>query len=516
VLAIAACGPRTTRPAPGDGDGDGDGDDVGVGDGDGDGDGDGPRRDKRPAADTSRKAQCQQHVQSGLRATAGDIVTTDKARVCVRDTEAWEDCLDDRERERLAVRADQRQSDCERWTAAVAACVLDLPTKRPCTAAPPWREPIDHGPTGPPIAWSIDVDETSRIEPVFAFASDGTLIVADATGIRGIRDGTEQWQNAEGGTTFRIVNDVVAIVGDKGIAIRDVATGESRGETLDATTIAAIGDGAAGKLIALAEDGRAFDVTPASCKQGCSSLRGALPNDELPDEAVIGELKTGTVFAGRYQVHVVDRKMKRITSIVLHHDGVDFVNIVGPSHIAVVDPLGVALLDVAACRKAGRDLYLPSTAYYRPGNKSRREPPKDCAGCKTVPKKCIAAIRETGGEWQLPATLSGAIAFNDHGPLEATHLITTSGGGWEAQSGGHGEVAGDDRAIYTVSLGPDGEGPVDLVALDRATGKALWHTLLVSSPPQLPEYDDSRVVTDGKRLAVRLGGRLYAIDLPAK
>jgi hypothetical protein len=125
----------------------------------------------------------------------------------------------------------------------------------------------------------------------------------------------------------------------------------------------------------------------------------------------------------------------------------------------------------------------------------------------------VAAYREsTAASWQFPAPLpGGAIAFNDHGMLERTHLITGGGGGWAVESGGHGEVAGDDRAVYSVSLGVDGDGPVDVLALARAGGKATWHTTLMSSPPQLPEYDDSHVVTDGKRLAVRVGGRIYAI-----
>src|SRR5215211_2612278 len=85
-----------------------------------------------------------------------------RAQECVLDeSNAWQDCLEPDERIEVQRYGAQRQRECEAWAPELAACILALPGARGCKPDeyPMWRLPLVEGPTGPAVAWTLDVSD---------------------------------------------------------------------------------------------------------------------------------------------------------------------------------------------------------------------------------------------------------------------------------------------------------------------------------------------------------------------
>ena len=488
----------------------------------------------KPAKGKTRKEQCAHHVSHGIRGVGLQLVmfseTRDddskrKARSCVLDeSKEVESCLNDLEKETIGGYARQRQKDCESWKPELAACVLGLEGAKNCNPDeyPFWREPVIEGPAGPPVAWSIETKEMEYEETEMAWLEDGTLVVLDANGIRGVRAGKELWRKEAKEKDLMAVGKWIATRDNKGaLVIRAGKTGKQKAAILADREIRAAVAVKGDKLLVLTGDGKLFRVNPAACKgrsKKCAKPDGSIPEDDVPDEPRLAEIGQSLTITTSYAVRFYDKKRKPWFSVEMaENNEIEFFSAAGNKHVAVTDAMGVALLDVDACARGGKRLYLPRAAYvkkslgYRAGG-----PPEECGDCRRPPEGCVAAYRGTvNGDWENPIPLAdGVVAFNDHGFIEKTHLLA-SGGGWEVKTGGHGEVAGDEKHVYTITFSEDEAGQASIVALAREDGKPVWQTSLPAKRNEVDEYTDTTLLVQKRWLAAHVGKRIYVIDLEA-
>ena len=505
------------------------------------------------AAGASRKEQCEHHVREGLRGVAmqtvmlsddRDDASKRTAQMCVLDeSKDFHGCLSDKERASVQAHGVQRQRDCEGWEPALAACILDLPEARDCNPDeyPFWREPIDEGKAGPAVAWSIDVAEPGDEEPWLRWAEGGILIIANAGALRGIRDGKELWRARapdgwldEQGAGIWPMGKLVAVgglaagdTGDTGegdaraaLVMLDVETGRELGSALAATELVALAPAGKSSLMALAESGQLFRITPGECvKRGskrCAVKLAAVPKEAIPYRPILAPLSRGLTMVGSLDsLAFYDIAGNFMMSIALREYGAQDVAAVPPDKVAVIDDGGAALLSVTECARAGRQLYLPSTVHLDPDIQTPRDPPEGCESCELAPSGCVAAYQvalNSSGQTATPIG-DGAIAFNDHGFIESTRMLG-SNRQWKVKTGGQGQAAGDTRYVYTVSFGHDGEGPVRLLALARDSGDVAWHSDLGKEVPKTETYDDVGAVVRGGWLAARIATRVHALELP--
>ena len=489
----------------------------------------------KTASGKTRKEQCAHHVRHGIRGIGLQLVmfseTRDdaskrRARSCVLDeSKEVESCLNEKEKETLAAYGRQRQKDCESWKPELAACVLGLEGAKNCNPDeyPFWREAVIEGPAGPPVAWSIETKEMEYEETEMAWLKDGILVVLDANGIRGVRAGKELWRKEAKEKNLTAVGKWIGTRNDKGaLVIRAGKNGKQKAAILADREVRAAVPVKGDKLLVLTGDGKLFRVNPAACKgrsKKCAKPDGSIPEDYVPDEPRLAEIDNRVlVVTSSYAIRFYDKKRKPWFSVeTAENNEIEFFSSAGKQHVAVTDAMGVALLDVDACARGGRRLYLPHAAYvkkslgYRAGG-----PPEECDDCRRPPEGCVAAYRGTvNGEWERPVPIAeGTVAFNDHGFIEKTHLLA-SGGGWEVKTGGHGEVAGDENHVYTISFGHDEGDQPRILALARDSGEPVWQTTIAAKREEIDEYTDTTLLVRGKWLAAHVGKRICVIDLEA-
>jgi hypothetical protein len=487
----------------------------------------------KPAKGKTRKEQCAHHVRHGLRGVGLQLVmfsetreddSKRKARSCVLDeSKEVESCLNEKEKETFGGYARQRQKDCESWKPELAACVLGLEGAKNCNPDeyPFWREPVIEGPAGPPVAWTIETKEMEYEETEMAWLKDGTLVVLDANGIRGVRAGKELWRKEAKEKDLIAVGKWIATRNGKGaLVIRAGKTGKQRAALLADREVRAAVRVKGDKLLVLTGDGRLFRVNPAACKgrsKKCAKPDGSIPEDDVPDEPLLAEIDKGVlVITTSHAARFYDKKRKPWFYVEMaDNNEIEFFSAAGKQHVAVTDAMGVALLKPDMCAKGGKRLYLPHAAYvkkslgYRAGG-----PPEECDDCRRPPEGCVVTYRGTvNGDWENPIPVAdGVVAFNDHGFIEKTHLLT-SGGGWEVKTGGHGGVAGDQNHVYTITFAEDEGGQAHVLALARDSGKPAWQTSLPAKRDEIDEYTDTTVVVQRRWLAAHAGKRIYVIDL---
>jgi outer membrane protein assembly factor BamB len=491
----------------------------------------------KPAPDgATRKEQCAYHVHNGLRGIGLQLVmfsesrpddSKRKARACVLDdSKEVESCLNEKERKSLDKYAQQRQKDCEAWEPELAACILGLKGAKNCNPDeyPFWREPIIEGAAGPPIAWSIETKETEDEDTQMLWLTDGTLLVLDADGLRAFREGKQLWRAKAQGKDLLAAGKRIITRGPEGsLVFLDDKTGKQKAalwanEDEEVRGVMAQKDG---KLLALMGGGQLFKISPAACKGSstkCAKPGGKLPEDYVPDDPLLAELDNGTLAVRGYSsVSFWDKERKLIFDLWMgDRNELNFFTAVSPEYVAVNDSMGVALLEPAKCAKTGRNVYLPYAAYTKKSLGWRvGGPPEDCADCRRTSPECVVGYRgAVNGDWVNPiSNNNGAVAFNDHGFVEKTHLLAADGGGWNVKTGGHGNVAADDKHVYTISFGQDGEGPTSILALALDDGKTVWQTKTPDGRNGVDEYTDTTIVVQGKWLAALVGKKIYAIDL---
>ncbi len=486
----------------------------------------GTARDAQPEIPAGpRKQQCEQHVKDGLRGIAMQVVVINEivkrddaakgiAQECTLDeAKPWADCLEPAERDEVARYGVQRQTECEAWAPELAACVLRQPGAKNCDpdSFPLWRTPREQGPPGPKVAWSIEAaydDEDYSEDAFLGWGANHTLVVKDHNRIRGLRDGKVAWQKEDRSKHFAIAGaSIVARPSEgTGLTIWDVATGTVTravaGNTIDGFGVA--GD----RVLAQTGDNELHEVMPAKCaKPSCAKKLATLPEEWSYSVDTVGAWRGDLVIesTSSSSIVIVDRRAKQ-KSVIRLNEPSDIV--LAGDTVILGDDKGVAILSLPACTKQGAAVYLPSTRYA--GDDA--DLPEDCPTCVLAKPGCVTAHVEVS--WiatVTPVPVPGGTAFNDHGIIGKTSYLGADGTTWSTITDGHGEVAGDDAHIYTASLGPDGDGPVQVIALDRATGKVAWQTLLEVKPP---EHADASIAVREGLLAVQVGPKVYVLALP--
>lgn len=472
-----------------------------------------------------RKEQCEQHVKDGLRGVAMQIVILNEivkrddaaknaAQECTLDeAKPWESCLEPAERDEVKRYGTQRQTECEAWDPELAACVLRQPGAKGCDpdSYPLWRTPREQGPPGPKVAWSIDAsyDDKDYTEDAFlGWGPNHTLIVKDHHRLRAVRDGKVIWEAEDASNHFAITGSSIvaqAASDPGGLRIWDVATGTVT-QALANTSID--GFGVSGALVlAQTTQNELYEVTPAKCaKPSCAKKLAALDEEWPYSTDTVGTWRGDLVIESTSSdsIVIVDRRAKKKFEIRTG-DASDIV--LSGDTVIVGDDKGVAILSLPDCTKQGPAVFVPSTRYAG----EDADLPDDCPTCILAKPGCVIAHRDVS--WLAtvtPAAVPGGTAFNDHGTIERTNFLGADGATWSVVTDGHGEIAGDDRSVYTATLGADQEGPVQVLALDRATGKVGWQTQL---EVKSPDHVDAAVAVRDGLLAVQVGPKVYVLAL---
>lgn len=460
------------------------------------------------SADKPRPEQCAQHVRDGLRGIALQVVAVNeierrsdqaqqRAQECLSDeSRPWDECVEPPERVEVHRYGAERQRACEAWPEELALCVLRQPGATNCDpdSFPLWSLPIDQGAAGPPIAWTTKLvdDEDYGDDDTVQWAADGVLVVRDASGLRGIREGTELWKRDQIVRDFVIAGGAIVMrVKDDdpyGFHIHSTISG-ARATTVTGITFDAYG-ASGDRVLAQTLDNELYEITPAQCRgtRPCAKKLGIVNEDDALYTEEIGAWRDQVVMASSSGVLVTNRRGQtklRISfdanDVALSHDG----------GVIISDDRGVAVLSLATCSKLGAVVELAST--------------QDASTCIVAHRK-LSWVASAD-----PVELTpGAFAFNDHGIVERTQLFGPRTGSWSVETGGNGRVAGDEQHVYTVSYGNDGDRKVRLLALDRKTGKTAWSTPL---PTASPDATDTTVIVRDGMLAVRVGPMVYVLDL---
>ena len=482
-------------------------------------------RDSQPEiAAGPRKQQCAQHVKDGLRGIAmqvvvlnevvkrGDAAKTTAQECTLDESKPWADCIEPAERAEVERYGVQRQTECEAWTPELAACILRQPGAKDCDpdSYPMWRTPREHGPAGPKVAWSIEAsyDDDDYTEDAFlGWGANHTLIVKDHNRLRAVRDGKVVWSAEDASKEFAIAGGSVvatATTDPGGLRIWDVATGTAA-QALANTSVDAFG-AVGDRVVVQTGDGGLHEVTPAKCAKPSCAKKLATVDEEWSyySPHTAGTWRGDLVLGSTSSIVIVDRRAKKKAEIRLN-DANDV--LLAGDNVIVADDKGVALLSLAACTRQGPVVYLPSSRY----RGEDAELPEDCAECTLAKPGCVIAQKDVS--WVatvMPASVPGGVAFNDHGIIERTQFFGVDGSNWSVETDGHGGVAGDNKYVYTATLGLDQEGPVSVLALDRGTGKVAWQTDLEAKSPE--DVDAEIAVRDGL-LAVQVGPRIYVLAL---
>ncbi|HEY5924743.1 MAG TPA: hypothetical protein VIV11_23850 [Kofleriaceae bacterium] len=476
------------------------------------------------AADKPRVEQCQQHVKDGLRGIAMQVVmlgeharrnSGDKehAQRCTMDeSKPWESCIEPAELEEVKRYGVQRQSECETWSAELAACILRLPGAKDCKPDefPMWRLPLDRGSAGPKIAWSTNVvDDADYDDDVrFEWTANRDLVVRDDNSLRVLRDGKQRWQAAIAGVDVELALTPAAIAARgtddaRGVHLFDLATGKAT-RALEGTYVSLVSAAANDRILIWTGNSEIHELTPAACTKPktCAKKLGALEDDGTMYLRSLSTWRDSLVLGHGYGVLVTDRRATPRLTIHLENNEV----VLAGDQAIIADDKGVVILSLPHCRALGSNVYLPST---RGGS---GDPPEDCADCVLARGGCVVARRAVSWVSTVdPDVLpDGSVAFNDDGITEKTHHFGEHTEGWEVQTNATGRVAGDADHVYTVSTGLDGDGPFRLLALSRDNGKVVWETELPASraPP-----DEIRVTARNGMIAVRIDGTIYVIEL---
>lgn len=470
-----------------------------------------------------RKQQCEQHVKDGLRGIAMQVVVINeivkrddaakgKAQECTLDeSKPWETCIEPAERAEVARYGVQRQTECEGWEPDLAACVLRQPGAKHCDpdSFPLWRTPREQGPPGPKVVWSIEAsyDDNDYSEGAFlAWGANHTLIIKDHHGLRAVRDGKVLWTTKDASNHFAIAGGSVvakAVSDPGGLRIWDVATGTAT-RALAGTSIDALG-AAGDRVLVQTGDGGIYEVTPANCaRPSCAKKLAALGEDETITTSTVGTWRGDLVLGSTSSVVIVDRRGKRKAEIRLN-DASEVV--LAGDTVVLGDDKGVAILSLPACTQQGSAVYVPSSRYHG----EDADLPDDCPACILAKPGCVTAHQDVSWVATVtPVAVPGGTAFNDHGIIEHTSFLGADGASWQAVTDGHGEVSGDDAHVYSATLGADQQGPVQVIALERATGKVAWQTRL---EVKSPEHADASIAVRDGMLAVQVGPKIYVLAL---
>lgn len=461
-------------------------------------------RDARVKVDpgASRKDQCAAHVEDGLRGVALQVVLLNEAtkreqvamrpvQACLLDeTKPWKRCITTEERAEVARYAAQRQKECEAWEPKLAACILGLPGAKDCDpdSEPMWRLPREQGIDGPQVAWSIPVDDDDDYDDDVwtAWAPGGVLLVKDSSTVRAVKDGAAVWT-----TNIALKERTLALAGTTlyGIASEtgelvaiDAATGKTAaplpGHRLEIV-------GAAGtKALVETTDSWLYEVAGGKAKK-----LAQLNEDDAIEPSWIGLYRDTIAMTNADQLLLVDRKGKTVFQISGGDDISDAV--LSGDDLIVADDKGLAILAVPECRALGAKIEIAS---------SKSDP-----GC-VVARHPISMMMTVS-----PTAVPGrAVAFNDHGLTSKTQLFGVDRAPWAIETDASGDVIADERLVYTVSFGPDSDGPVRLLALDRSNGAPLWHSDLAPKPP---EHADVTFAIKSDAIAVRVGAKVYVVLL---
>lgn len=484
-----------------------------------------------PVGGPNRKAQCREHIRMALRGVALSLpgfsesrseASKSAAQGCIFDAQRpLADCLDAQEWSELVALAEQRQRDCEAWPADVAACALRLPGRKDCAKKERlWRAPIEQGAPGPAVTGSVPLEEADSDEPTLAWADRGILIIADATGLRALRSGQVLWRSEKGKERVWVGSaHVLAREGPRGLWLIEAESGKAQKLTLP-DEIRGADRAPDGTFLLLSGGGQLSVLNPSVCATrggACLSPLVTLATNDLPYELSVLHVLPGksVLLASTDAVQLFKPDGKRSFRMALSSSGMSFVSFLPPEHVAVADDAGVALLSLEACQRLGPELYLPSTMYAKKSVQTSRARPPNCPRCKLATPPCLAGFRVSlSGSWMFPSPLSGAaVSFNDHAVIEKTHYLRP-GGGWTVKTGGYGTSTGDERHVYVISNGIDGEGPVRLLALSRESGRGVWQTELPGAATQHRHYPDVQVIVREGLLAARVGSRIYLLRAP--
>jgi hypothetical protein len=472
-------------------------------------------RDHAPkiAGDLSRSEQCGQYVANGRRAIAlqtimlGENDDKTQAQLCLSDEANQVDtCIGAVARAEVDRYAKERQRQCEKWSDELAACVMHLPSAHDCKPdeEPLWSLPVESGATGPAIAWSTTLATDKELEDRdFAWAANHVLVVADASGLRALQGGKELWRAPAGAPQFTVAGSWV--VPEKAAhgtgAVLDVATGESIGSLPD-------GQYGAGNDRIVGRNGDNIVEVKCAAKRCTAKPIGKLGEMDWPEHVVVR--RDGFVLVDYRHLWFYDRAAKLRLELKLADSGHTVFTTAG---LAIVDDSGIVSLSLEDCVQQGTRLFVPTAKQLAKGLAYGEAPElDDCENCRLATHGCIESHQRLSDMMspRLVAMPNGGIAFNDDGIAEKTHAIGPDGT-WIVETKSHGDLAADERNVYTISWVSEVDPP-QLLALARDSGKARWHVDLVGAKA----VDHAKVVLGDGYLAARAGDKLFVMQLPTK
>jgi predicted pyridoxine 5'-phosphate oxidase superfamily flavin-nucleotide-binding protein len=340
--------------------------------------------------------------------------------------------------------------------------------------------PREHGRPGPRVAWSVKV---GTLDVFLAWAADRSLVFEDEDGIRLVRAGKVVWSD---GPTFHpthVQNYFVGVYDHSDeVMTLDLATRVTRTFPIPSgiAAIEPVGD----NVIVRSQDSDLYELSPATCASAtCLKKIGEL--GDAPMTEAISMWGDDVVLPGGTRVLVTDRHGTTVLDLAVpegHESGV------AGTTLVIDDAHGVAILSLPDCIARGAKLEVVTT---------------------TPVDGCIVA-QQAGIADHLPVTLAdGAEAYNDLDGV--THVIGGAGATWAATTGGSGRVVGDASFVYVITRDFNNKDPIRVLALARATGHTVWQTDLVHlSSDDRPDVD---LALRGNQLAVRVGPKIYALDL---
>ena len=410
------------------------------------------------------EAEQMARAKEDIAACARDDKTVGMYRKCLAETDCkqFEDCISDYARATLP-----------------ATMARTAPAAGP-EEAQPATEVRQKAPAGPPVAWSVDVhvDGTTMF---VAWTPDRALLLRDDDGVRLVRDGKVAWAPEEFAPYATLVGNYIVGMyqADDEIVVLDLGKHTTRKvpmhDGVDALTAA--GD----KVIARSGKNELYELSPAACCAKKVAVLGEAPTPER-----IGTWRDDVVLATAKELLLTDRHGTTKLQRAFSDDNNDV--IVTGDNVLFDDSKGMALLSLPGCISKGPTIDVVGST--------------DDAinGC------IIARQTERSADTMKPSILPGAaVAYNDD---EGHTRLFSAGTKWSAVTGGAGVVVGDGSFVYVVDLGPDKKGPMNVVALARATGHLAWQTELAGTTPSEPDID---LALRGNQLAVRVGPKIYAL-----
>jgi hypothetical protein len=429
------------------------------------------------------------------------------------------------------------QKECMTWPDEVFACMQPGadPESKKCRDALAAAEGVvpadDDAPAGPAVSALGQLGEAPYDGHAITLAADGGVIAVERDAVVALdRAGTIRWRtpidHADWSVTLDDGTVVVADADADAVVALDPATGQERWrepippgadeyDTYDAKGAVRVG---AHVAVAL-EDGRFLRLDPARCGKPAVKARKPVPacltpmftapdKDELYDPKLAAN-GDDVILGGHASLRWLSPDGKPRGELEVR-DMLGGFAVMPGGRLAVTLDDELVILDLAAC--AG-----PAFALPRKRGRMYIEGEGDCERCIAPPTGCVIARPEVDD-----------VDFNP--PLvlrDGSVVVTTSDGiakvspngeeQWTSTAAGIGTPREVGGALLAVSsgVGDDlAEAPLQVTALDPATGKVTWRTALAARAGFIVSSTDVVLAANPPWVVAGYKGALSWIKLP--